>query len=311
MNDSPHPLLEGLQRGEGPESIVDRGMAEVEGWTAQGKGLEALTAISRIEAALGDGFGGLRGSGLGVRHVERARVHALLRFRERADAEMTAIRRAVEVPGQLASALALEVERAIRLSRAFVELGWFTHAQSLLENAELPLGYLGPAPQQRYAWLRQRASWAFASRELDEARASVREYHALFPQAGLPDGELEALLDELPAWLEVAPVRTLVSDLATRCQGRPELEGRLLAWDLASTLFFPWDEALEADLEARLREPTVPMLEALVERVGESLAARSATIPSGSPSPGAVEDAGRVLALLDRLAELALRHGVK
>ena len=90
MNDSPHPLLEGLQRGEGPESIVDRGMAEVEGWIAQGKGLEALTAISRIEAALGDGFGGLRGSGLGVRHVERARDKLGARTRAEAIARIQA-----------------------------------------------------------------------------------------------------------------------------------------------------------------------------------------------------------------------------
>jgi tetratricopeptide (TPR) repeat protein len=298
-----------FRAGGTPDAVVEAAIEEAERELGREHALDSLRALVRAEDELGAGFGGVRGGGLGVRHVERARVHALLRLRERVDALLPRVRRAIRFPDDVRPALELEVERAIALSRAFVELGWFAHGAATLSSADLALGYLGPHPKQRFEWLRQRASWAFAARELEEARTAVREYHALFRSSPLPEGEIDALVDELQGWLEVAPVRVLVADVAARVKGDAVLEGNLLAWDLASTLFFPWDEALEGELEARLREPTLPMLEALVDRVGESLAARAAMSPDQVPRPALIEDGGRVLELLDRLAELAARGG--
>jgi hypothetical protein len=294
-----------FRAGGAAEAVIDTAMSAADTALAEGRAIEAMEALVRAEAELGAGFGGVRGGTLGVRHVERPRVHALLRFRERVDARMASLRRAIRFPNDVRRALELEVERGIALSRAFIELGWYAHAAIVLAGAELPLDYLGPHPKHRFEWLRQRASWAFASRELREARQSVRDYHTLFAEAPLPPGEIEEVVDELENWLEVAPVRELVADLAARVRGKPELEGRLLAWDIASTLFFPWDEALEAELESRLREPTLPLLEALVDRVGESLDARATIAPDQVLRPALVEDGGRVLFLLDRLADLA------
>lgn len=309
MTTSLDEALAAFRGGAAPEEVVDAAIAAADLALEESRALDGMEALVRAETELGAGFGGVRGGGLGVRHVERTRVHALLRFRERVDARLPALRRAVRFPEDVRRALELEVERAIALSRAFIELGWYAHAASTLTGAELPLGYLGPRPRHRFEWLRQRASWAFAARELGEARKSVRDYHALFRDAPLPDEELEQLEADLQSWLEVAPVRALVADLAARVAGKPEAEARLLAWEIASTLFFPWDEALEAELEARLREPTVPLLEALVDRVGESLAARAAMAPEQAPRPALIEDGGRVLILLDRLADLAAARG--
>ncbi len=297
-----------FRAGGAAEVVIEAAMSAADTALAEGRAMDGMDALVRAEAALSAGFGGVRGGALGVRHVERPRVHALLRFRERVDARMAGLRRAIQFPSDVRRALSLEVERGITLSRAFIELGWYTHAAIVLSGAELPLDYLGPHPKHRFEWLRQRASWAFASRELREARQAVRDYHALFLEAPLLPGEIEAVVDELEHWLEVAPVRELVAELATRVRGNPELEGRLLAWDIASTLFFPWDEALEAELESRLREPTVPLLEALVDRVGESLEARATIAPDQVLRPALVEDGGRVLLLLDRLADLASVH---
>lgn len=301
--------LEAFRDGGAPEPVLEAAIAAADASLGARRALDGIEALVRAERELGAGFGGVHGSGLGVRHVERARVHALLRFRERVDARLPELRRAVRFPEDVRRALELEVERAIALSRAFIELGWYAHAETLLDAAELPLGYLGARARHRFEWLRQRSSWAFAARELDEARRSVREYHGLFRDGPLPEGEIERLADEISGWLEVAPVRALVTDLAGRVAGDELLEGRLLAWDIASTLFFPWDEALEAELEARLREPTVPLLEALVDRVGDSLAARAAIAPEQLPRPALIEDGGRVLVLLDRLADLAATRG--
>ncbi|AKF05711.1 hypothetical protein [Sandaracinus amylolyticus] len=298
--------LASFRAGAAPDEVVDAALREADRALESGQALDGIEALVRAESELGAGFGGVRGGGLGVRHVERPRVHALLGFRERVDRTLPALRRAVRFPEDVRRALELEVERAIALSRAFVELGWYAHGASMLAASELPLGYLGARPTQRFEWLRQRASWAFAARELGEARQAVRDYHALVRDGGLPDVEIDRLLDELTGWLEVAPVRTLVAELAPRVAGHPEREGRLLAWDIASTLFFPWDEALEAELESRLREPTVATLEALVDRVGEALAARAALASDPLPRPALLEDGGRVLMLLDRLADLAL-----
>ncbi|UJR81683.1 hypothetical protein [Sandaracinus amylolyticus] len=303
--------LASFRVGAAPDEVVDAALREADRALESGQALDGIEALVRAEIELGAGFGGVRGGGLGVRHVERPRVHALLGFRERVDRTLPALRRAVRFPEDVRRALELEVERAIALSRAFVELGWYAHAASMLAASELPLGYLGARPTQRFEWLRQRASWAFAARELGEARQAVRDYHALVREGELPDPEIDRLLDELSGWLEVAPVRTLVAELAPRVAGHPEHEGRLLAWDIASTLFFPWDEALEAELESRLREPTVATLEALVDRVGEALAARAALASDPLPRPALLEDGGRVLMLLDRLADLASARGAE
>lgn len=301
--------LASFQAGAAPDAVIEAASRDAERALAEGRALAGIEVLARAEAALGAGFGGVRDGGLGVRHVERPRVHALLRFREQVDRALPALRRAVRFPDDVPRALQLEVERAIALSRAFVELGWFAHAASMLAASELPLGYLGERPAERFAWLRQRASWAFAARELGEARTAVREYHALFTQGDLPERELQQLLDDLSGWLEVAPVRALVAELGPRVAGNPALEGSLLAWDIASTLFFPWDEALEAELESRLREPTIATLEALVDRVGDSLAARAALSSDPLPRPALLEDGARILSLLDRLADLALARG--
>lgn len=293
-------------RAGGPaEAVIEAATTAADIALGEGRALDAMTTLVRAEAELGAGFGAVRGDILGIRHLERPRVHALLRFRDQLDGRMAALRRAIRFPEDVRRALELEVERGIALSRAFIELGGYASAAAVLRGAELPLDYLGHHPKLRFEWLRQRASWAFAARELRAARQAVRDYHQLFSEAPLPSDEIDAVVDDLEHWLEVAPVRELVADLAVRVRGKAQLEARLLAWDIASTLFFPWDEALEAELEARLREPTVPLLEALVDRVSAALEARASVFAYQPLRPALVEDGGRVLLLLDRLAELA------
>lgn len=300
---SPEVLL-----GRTPDDLRQTAERDAERLAHEGRALEAMRALFDAEAALGAGFGGVRGSAIGLRHVERSRVHALLRLREYVEETLPALRRMVP-RDEIVLGFELEIERAIALCRALLELGWFAQAATVLSSVELALGYLGEYPKQRFDWLRQKASWAFAAREIEEAREAVSEYHALFAAAPRPEGELEELTDELQTWLEVAPVRALVTELTREVRGNAELEARLLAWDIASTLFFPWDAALESELEARLSAPTLPLLCALVDRVGDSLAARAALVPEQTPRPALVEDGGRVLRLLDRLADLTRANG--
>jgi hypothetical protein len=305
--------LEAFRQSGAPDGVVLAALEEAERLLEEERALAAMEVLARAEAELGAGFGGVRGGELGLSHVERPRVHAWLRLRERIDQLLPSIRRAVRFPEELRRALELEVERAMALSNAFVKLGWYAHAATTLAGAELPLGYLGPHPRHRFEFLRTRAGWAFAARQIGEARRTVREYHALLRSVSPPEGEVERLIEDLDGWLDVAPVRALVADLGPLVAGDPRLEGRLRTWDLAWRLVLPWDQAFEAELEARLRTPTVALLEAFIDRVGESLSARAATWLDHSLDqvlrPALLEDVGRVLLLLDRLAFLAEQSG--